>query len=78
MPEKRLIAGNDRPAHPLDLRDDGADLDVRTTDQQRVDAAQVQLTKVNTLNNVGSIGPGVGPVRVNVDPSQWAGNFAAV
>ncbi|WP_354684147.1 hypothetical protein [Cupriavidus necator] len=40
--------------------------------------AQLQAINVNTLNNVGSIGPGFGPVRVNVDPSQWGGNFAAV
>ncbi|KWR81862.1 hypothetical protein [Cupriavidus sp. IDO] len=40
--------------------------------------AQLQAINVNTLNNVGSIGPGVGPVRVNVNPAQWGGNFAAV
>ncbi|NOV25379.1 hypothetical protein E5S69_17910 [Cupriavidus necator] len=39
--------------------------------------AQLQSINVNTLNN-SFVGPGVGPVRVNVNPSQWAGNFAAV
>jgi hypothetical protein len=39
--------------------------------------AQLQSINVNTLNNVGSIGPGFGAVRINVDPKQWGGNFAA-
>ncbi|EYS97776.1 hypothetical protein CF68_02430 [Cupriavidus sp. SK-4] len=39
--------------------------------------AQLQSINVNTLNN-SIVGPDFGPVRVNVNPSQWAGNFAAV
>lgn len=40
--------------------------------------AQLQSINVNTLNHVGSIGPGFGPVRVDVDPRQLGGNVAAV
>ncbi len=38
---------------------------------------QLQKVDVNTLNNVGSIGPGFGPLRMNVSPMQLA-NVAAV
>ena len=31
---------------------------------------QFQKVDVNTLNNVGAIGPGFGPLRLNVSPSQ--------
>jgi hypothetical protein len=34
--------------------------------------AQVQNVDVNTLNNVGVIGAGFGPLGLNVSPSQWA------
>lgn len=34
--------------------------------------AQVQNVGVNTLNNVGVIGAGLGPFSMNVSPSQWA------
>ncbi|RDK06022.1 hypothetical protein [Cupriavidus lacunae] len=39
--------------------------------------AQLQAINVNTLNG-SFVGPGAGPVRVNVNPAQWGGNFAAV
>lgn len=34
--------------------------------------SQFQKVDVNTLNNVGSIGPGFGPLRVDVSPTQFA------
>lgn len=37
---------------------------------------QFQKVDVNTLNNVGSIGPGFGPLRLNVSPTQFAGAAA--
>lgn len=33
---------------------------------------QLQNVDVNVLNNVGSIGPNFGPLRLDVDPAQWA------
>lgn len=38
---------------------------------------QLQNVEVNALNNVGAIGPGFGPLRLDVNPAQWAkGNVA--
>ena len=34
--------------------------------------AQLQNIKVNALNNVGVIGAGFGPLKLDVSPSQWA------
>jgi hypothetical protein len=34
--------------------------------------AQVQNIEVNALNNVGVIGAGFGPLKLDVSPSQWA------
>ena len=34
--------------------------------------AQMQNVEVNALNNVGVIGAGFGPLRLDVSPSQWA------
>ncbi|WP_420996699.1 hypothetical protein ACKI2N_011450 [Cupriavidus sp. 30B13] len=39
--------------------------------------AQLQSINVNTLNNVGVIGSGLG-LAVNVNPAQWAATHAAV
>ena len=34
--------------------------------------AQFQNIEVNALNNVGVIGAGFGPLRLDINPSQWA------
>jgi len=34
--------------------------------------AQLQNIQVNALNNVGVIGAGFGPLKLDVSPSQWA------
>ena len=34
--------------------------------------AQLQNIEVNALNNVGVIGAGFGPLKLDVSPSQWA------
>jgi len=34
--------------------------------------AQMQNVEVNALNNVGVIGAGFGPLKLDVSPSQWA------
>lgn len=39
--------------------------------------SQLQKVDVYTLNNVGSIGPGFGPLHMNVSPSQMA-NVATI
>ncbi|NEX62787.1 hypothetical protein [Noviherbaspirillum galbum] len=33
---------------------------------------QLQNVQVNALNNVGVIGAGFGPLKLDVSPSQWA------
>ena len=33
---------------------------------------QLQNVEVNALNNVGVIGAGFGPLKLDVSPSQWA------
>ena len=40
--------------------------------------AQLQSINVNTLNNVGVIGSGFGPLNIDVNPSQWAATHAKV
>jgi hypothetical protein len=40
--------------------------------------AQFQNVEVNALNNVGVIGAGFGPLRLDVSPKQWAGAAVAV
>jgi hypothetical protein len=39
---------------------------------------QLQNVEVNALNNVGIIGAGFGPLKLDVSPSQWAGAAVAV
>ncbi|HEY8608954.1 MAG TPA: hypothetical protein VIM12_17710 [Noviherbaspirillum sp.] len=39
---------------------------------------QFQNVEVNALNNVGVIGAGFGPLRLDVSPSQWANTAVAV
>lgn len=39
--------------------------------------AQLQNVEVNALNNVGVIGAGFGPLKLDVSPSQWATAQAA-
>lgn len=34
--------------------------------------AQLQNIDVNVLNNVGTIGAGFGPLKLDVSPTQWA------
>jgi hypothetical protein len=34
--------------------------------------AQLQNIQVNALNNVGVIGAGFGPLKLDVSPAQWA------
>lgn len=34
--------------------------------------SQMQNVEVNALNNVGVIGAGFGPLKLDVSPSQWA------
>lgn len=38
--------------------------------------AQLQNVEVNALNNVGVIGAGFGPLKLDVSPSQWASAHA--
>ena len=40
--------------------------------------AQFQNIEVNALNNVGVIGAGFGPLKLDVSPTQWASAHAAV
>ena len=40
--------------------------------------AQLQNIQVNALNNVGVIGAGFGPLKLDVSPSQWAYADAAL
>lgn len=40
--------------------------------------AQLQNIEVNALNNVGVIGAGFGPLKLNVSPTQWANAHAAL
>jgi len=40
--------------------------------------AQLQNIEVNALNNVGVIGAGFGPLKLDINPSQWAYTHAAV
>ena len=40
--------------------------------------AQLQNIQVNALNNVGVIGAGFGPLKLDVSPSQWAYTDAAL
>lgn len=40
--------------------------------------AQLQNINVNALNNVGVIGAGFGPLKLDVSPSQWAYADAAL
>jgi hypothetical protein len=42
------------------------------------DIKQLQNVEVNALNNVGSIGPGFGPLNLNVSPNQWVKANVAV
>ncbi|APA88213.1 hypothetical protein BJG93_22790 [Paraburkholderia sprentiae WSM5005] len=39
---------------------------------------QQQNVDVAALNNVGVIGAGFVPLKLNVDPTLWGGNFSAV
>lgn len=39
---------------------------------------QLQDIQVNALNNVGVIGAGFGPLRLDVSPKQWASTGAAL
>jgi hypothetical protein len=39
---------------------------------------QYQNVQVNALNNVGVIGAGFGPLKLNVSPSQWASTGSAM
>ncbi len=36
------------------------------------DIAQLQNIEVNALNNIGVIGAGFGPLKLDINPSQWA------
>lgn len=38
---------------------------------------QLQNIEVNALNNVGVIGAGFGPLKLDVSPTQWAAANAA-
>ncbi|MFM0341666.1 hypothetical protein [Paraburkholderia fungorum] len=40
--------------------------------------SQLQYVNVAALNNVGMIGAGVVPLKLNVSPSLWAANYADV
>jgi hypothetical protein len=40
--------------------------------------AQLQNVEVNALNNVGVIGAGFGPPKLDVSPQQWASAVAVV
>jgi len=39
---------------------------------------QLQNIEVNALNNVGVIGAGFGPFKLDVSPSQWANAAVAI
>jgi hypothetical protein len=38
---------------------------------------QLQNVEVNALNNVGVIGAGFGPLKLDISPSQWAATDVA-
>ena len=40
--------------------------------------AQLQNIEVNALNNIGVLGAGFGPLKLDVSPSQWAYADAAL
>ena len=40
--------------------------------------SQLQNVEVNALNNVGVIGAGFGPLKLDVSPQQWAGAAVAL
>jgi hypothetical protein len=39
---------------------------------------QMQYVNVAALNNVGVVGAGMVPLHLDVSPSLWGGNYAAV
>jgi hypothetical protein len=39
---------------------------------------QMQYVNVAALNNVGVVGAGLVPLHLDVSPSLWGGNYAAV
>ncbi|MGV3654386.1 MAG: hypothetical protein ACO1N5_09210 [Noviherbaspirillum sp.] len=52
------------------LKDAGAFANVNVNINQ--DIAQLQNVEVNALNNVGVIGAGFGPLKLDVNPKQFA------
>lgn len=40
--------------------------------------SQLQNVNVNALNNVGAIGAGFGPLKLDVSPTQWASANASL
>ncbi|OWW22274.1 hypothetical protein [Noviherbaspirillum denitrificans] len=40
--------------------------------------SQLQNIEVNALNNIGVLGAGFGPLKLDVSPSQWAAANAAL
>jgi hypothetical protein len=40
--------------------------------------SQIQTVNVAALNNIGVIGAGFAPLKLNVSPSLWGANYANV
>jgi len=51
-----------------------ADVDINIGIDQNI--VQVQNVQVSALNNIGVLGADLGPLNLNVNPSQYAANYA--
>ncbi len=51
-----------------------ADVDINIGIEQNI--VQVQNVNVAALNNIGVLGADLGPLNFNVNPSQYAANYA--
>lgn len=64
--------GNSLPVNPGAF----ANVNVAVTSNENI--IQYQNVEVNALNNVGVIGAGFGPLRLNVSPAQYASTGSAI
>ena len=67
-----LRGGNSSPANA------GSYANVNVAVNTNENIVQYQNVEVNALNNVGVIGAGFGPLRLNVSPSQYATTGSAI
>ncbi|EDZ99319.1 conserved hypothetical protein [Burkholderia sp. H160] len=70
------IAGGHVPVPPGGLGSLAGVANVNVTVNQNL--VQQQNVEVAALNNVGVIGAGFVPLKLNVDPTLWGANFSAV